>query len=110
MALMREMPVKRADQMLGESGSRMWRMHFGHLKAAHVRLCSDSVVWVGPGKVNRREGNKYLTVFAELLAMRERFVPLEKDASVWAAIAEELLQHNGHPKAIRHLAIEMSIA
>jgi transposase len=36
--LIREMPVKRAGQILGESDSRMWRMLFAHVKAAHARL------------------------------------------------------------------------
>jgi hypothetical protein len=62
---MREMPVKRADQIPGESDSRMWRM-----------LCAT------PGK----------------------------GASVWADFAAEFLRHNGHPKAIQHVAIDMSAA
>ncbi len=45
--LMREMPVKRAGQILGESDTRMWRMLFAHVKAAHARLSFDTVVWVG---------------------------------------------------------------
>jgi hypothetical protein len=32
------MPVKRAGQILGESDTRMWRMLFAHVKAAHARL------------------------------------------------------------------------
>jgi transposase len=36
--LMREMRVKRAGQILGESDTRMWRMLFAHVKAAHARL------------------------------------------------------------------------
>ncbi|MEY3535253.1 MAG: hypothetical protein RLZZ582_829 [Verrucomicrobiota bacterium] len=35
---MREMPVKRAGEILGESDSRMWRMLFAHVKAAYERL------------------------------------------------------------------------
>ncbi len=33
-----------------------------------------------------------------------------KDARVWEAFAEELLKHNGHPKAITQAAIDMSPA
>ena len=42
--LMREMPVKRAGQILGESDTRMWRMLFAHVKAAYERLSFDNVV------------------------------------------------------------------
>jgi transposase len=108
--LMREMPVKRAGQILGESDTRMWRMLFTHVKAAHARLSFDNVVWVGADEMNRRKGHNYLTVFADLMAKRVLFATPGKDASVWAAFAEELLRHNGHPKAIHHVAIDTSAA
>jgi len=41
---MREMPVKRAGQILGETDSRMRRMLFAHDKAAHTRLSVANVV------------------------------------------------------------------
>ena len=110
LTLMREMPVKRAGQILGESDSRMWRMLFAHVKAAHDRLSFDNVVWVGADEMNRRKGHNYLTVFADLLAKRVLFATPGKDASVWEAFAAELLRHNGHPKAIRRVAIDMSAA
>jgi hypothetical protein len=93
---MREMPVKRAGQILGESDSRMQRMLFAHVKAAQARLSFDNVVWVGADEMNRRKGHNYLTVFADLLAKRVLFATLGKDASVWEAFAAELLRHNGH--------------
>jgi transposase len=110
LTLMREMPVKRAGQILGESDTRMWRMLFAHVKAAHARLSFDNVVWVGADEMNRRKGHNYLTVFADLLAKRVLFATPGKDASVWEAFAGELLRHNGHPKAIQYVAIDMSPA
>jgi transposase len=66
-ALIREMPVKRAGQILGESDTRMRQMLFAHVKAAHARLSFDNVVWVGADEMNRRKGHNYLTVFADLV-------------------------------------------
>ena len=108
MTLMREMPVKRAGQILRESDTRMWRMLFRHVKAAYERLSFDNVVWVGADEMNRRKGRNYRTVFADLVAKRVLFVTPGIDAAVWEAFAEELLRHNGHPKAIQHVAIDMS--
>ena len=110
LTLMREMPVKRAGEILGESDSRMWRMLFAHVKAAYERLSFENVVWVGADEMNRRKGHNYLTVFADLVAKRVLFATPGKDASVWEAFAGELLRHNGHPKAIRYAAIDMSVA
>jgi transposase len=106
--LMLEMLVKRASQILGESDTRMWRLLFAHVKAAYERLSFDTELWVGADKMNRRKGHKYLTVFTDLVANRVLFATPGKDASVWAAFAAELLRHNGHPKAIQHVAIDMS--
>ena len=110
LTLMREMPVKRAGQILGESDSRMWRMLFAHVKAAHARLSFENVVWVGADEMNRRKGHNYLTVFADLMTKRVLFATPGKDASVWETFSAELLRHNGHPKAIQHVAIDMSAA
>jgi transposase len=109
--LMREMPVKRAGQILGESDTRMWRMLFAHVKAAYARLSFGKVVWVGADEMNRRRNeHNYPTVFADLMTKRVHFARRCLGASVWAAFAEELLRHNGHPKAIQHVAIDMSAA
>jgi transposase len=45
-----------------------------------------------------------------LMTKRGPFATPGKDASVWEAFAAELLRHNGHPKAIQHVAIDMSAA
>jgi hypothetical protein len=54
-ALMREMPVKRAGQIFGENNSGMWRMLFAHLRAAHSRLSFNHVVSVEAYELNRRK-------------------------------------------------------
>ena len=48
--------MKRAGQILGESDTRMWRMLFAHVKAAHARLSFDTVVWVGAGRLRSTHG------------------------------------------------------
>ena len=110
LTLMREVPVKHAGQILGESDTRMWRMLFAHVKAAYERLSFDNVVRVGADEMNRRKGHNYLTVFADLMTKRVLFATPGKDALVWGAFAGELLRHNGHPKAIQYVAIDMSPA
>ena len=70
----------------------------------------DTGVWVGADEMNRLEGHNYLTVFADLLAMRVLFATCGKDASIWEAFAAELLGDNWHPKAIQYVAIDMSAA
>jgi transposase len=69
-------------------------------------------MWSGLGadEMNRRKGHNYLTVFVDLAAKRVLLATEGKDASVWERFAEQLLAHNGHPKAITQIAIDMSPA
>jgi transposase len=110
LTLMREMPVKRAGEILGETDSRMCRILFAHVNTAYERLRFENVVWVGANEMNRLKGHNYLTVFADLVAKRVLFASPGKDASVCEAFAGELQRHNGHPKAIRYAALDMSVA
>jgi transposase len=85
-------------------------MLFLHVEAGYRALEMSEVVWIGADEMNRRKGHNYITVFADLLARRVIFATEGKDAQVWEAFAEELLKHNGHPKAITQAAIDMSPA
>lgn len=110
LTLMREMPVKKAGEILGETDHKLWRALFAHVDAAWADLSWEEVVWVGADEMNRRKGHNYLTVFVDLVARRVLLAVEGKDASTWERFAEQLGQHNGHPKAITQVAIDMSPA
>jgi transposase len=110
LTLMREMPVSKAGEILGETDQKLWRALFAHVEAAWAELSWEDVVWVGADEMNRRKGHNYLTVFVDLQAKRVLLAVEGKDAGVWERFAEQLGQHNGHPKAIRQVAIDMSPA
>lgn len=110
LTLMREMPVKRAGEILKETDPRLWRMLFAHVEASHAQQSMENVVWVGADEMNRRKGHDYLTVFADLVEKRVLFAVPGKDFSTFEAFATELINHNGHPKAITQIAIDMSAA
>lgn len=110
LTLMREMPVKKAGEILGESDQKLWRALFAHVDAAWADLSWENVVWVGADEMNRKKGHNYLTVFVDLVAKRVLLAVEGKDASVWERFSEQLGKHNGHPKAITQIAIDMSPA
>lgn len=110
LTLMREMPVKKAGEILGETDQKLWRMLFAHVDAAWAELSWEDVVWVGADEMNRKKGHNYLTVFVDLQAKRVLLAVEGKDAGTWERFAAELGRHNGHPKAIRQVAIDMSPA
>ena len=110
LVLAREMPVSKAGEILGENDQRLWRMLFAHVEAAHEQLSMEEVVWVGADEMNRRKGHNYVTVFVDLQAKRVLFATEGKDSTTWEAFANALLEHNGHPKAVTQVAIDMSPA
>lgn len=110
LTLLREMPVKKAGEILGETDQRLWRMLHAHVEAARARSDWSEVVWVGADEMNRKKGHNYVTVFADLVQKRVLFGTEGKDAGVWERFAQELQAHNGHPKAVTQVAIDMSPA
>ena len=110
LTLMREMPVKTAGEILGETDQRLWRMLHAHVDTARARADWSEVVMVGADEMSCKKGHHYVTVFADLGEKRVLWGVEGKDASVWEAFAQELGAHNGHPKAITQVAIDMSPA
>ena len=110
LTLMREMPVKRAADILGEGDTRLWRMLFAHVQEAHAALDFSTVVNLAVDEMNLRKGHEYLTVFADLEERRVLFATEGKDGSTFGAFAAELLRHNGHPHAIRRVAMDLRAA
>ena len=110
LTLMREMPVQKAGEILGETDQKLWRALFAHVDAAWAELSWENVVWVGADEMNRKKGHNYLTVFVDLVARRVLLAVEGKDGTVWERFSEQLLKHNGHPKAITQIAIDMSPA
>jgi len=110
LTLAREMPVSKAGEILGITDHKLWRILFAHVDAAWADLSWESVVWVGADEMNRRKGHNYLTVFVDLQVKRVLLAVEGKDAGVWETFAGELVKHNGHPKAITQVAIDMSPA
>ncbi len=110
LTLMREMPVKKAGEILGETDQKSWRMRFAQVDAAWKELSWEQVIWVGADEMNRKKGHNYLTGFVDWQAKRVRLAVEGKDAGVWERFAAELGNHNGHPRAVRRVAMDMSPA
>jgi transposase len=110
LTLAREMPVSKAGEILGITDHRLWRILFAHVDAAWSDLSWENMIWVGADEMNRRKGHNHLTVFVDLQAKRVLLAVEGKDAGVWESFVKELAKHNGHPKAITQVAIDMSPA
>ena len=108
--LMRQMPVAAVARHVGETETRLWRMLKAQVAAAYPKVDWSGVVCVGCDELNVRKGQHYVSVFCDLIGKRVLFATPGKDKRVWESFVGELDRHNGHPRAITEVSIDMSPA
>jgi transposase len=108
--LLREMPVNKVAELVGETDTRLWRMLFRQVDAAYAEADFSNVCCVGVDEMCVRKGREYISVFADLLAKRVLFATEGIEARTWVQFVEALEKHNGHAHAITQVSMDMSRA
>lgn len=108
--LMREMPMSKVAELMGETDTRLWRMLFRQVDAAYAEADFSNVCCVGVDELSVRKGHEYVSVFADLVRKRVLFATEGKDHSVWEAFVTALEAHNGHRHALTQVSMDMSPA
>jgi transposase len=108
--LMREMPMSKVAETVGETDTRLWRMLFRQVDAAYAEADFSNVCCVGVDEMSLRKGHEYLSVFADLVRKRVLFATEGKDHTTWLRFVEALEQHNGHRHSITQVSMDMSAA
>ena len=108
--LAREMPIKRAALMAGETDTRFWRLLDAHVKAARAADDHGAVSCVGVDEMNVRKGQQYLTIFADLEKRRVLLGVEGKDAGAWEKFVADLARHRGSAHTITEVSMDMSAA
>ena len=110
LVLMREMPMSRVAEIVGQTDTRLWRMLFRQVDAAYTEADFSQVCCVGVDEMSVHKGHEYVSVFADLVARRVLFATEGKDRGTWLSFVEALEQHNGHRHAITQASMDMSQA
>jgi transposase len=108
--LMREMPVSKVGELVGETDTRLWRMLFRQVDAAYAEADFSNVCCIGVDELNVRKGQEYISVFADLVRRRVLFASEGKDKETWLRFVDALEKHNGHRHAITQASMDMSVA
>jgi len=108
--LLREMSVAATARALGEHDTRLWRLLHAHVAAAYPKVDFSTVTCVGCDEMSVRKGHRYISVFCDLVGKRVLFACSGRDSGAWEKFAQALGEHNGHPRAITHVSIDMSPA
>jgi transposase len=108
--LMREMPMSKVAEVVGETDTRLWRMLFRQVDAAYAEADFSNVCCVGVDEMSVRKGHEYVSVFADLVKKRVVFAAEGKDHTTWEAFVAALEAHNGHRHALTQVSMDMSPA
>jgi transposase len=108
--LAREMAVSEAAETLGIQDTRLWRVLTHYVDKAHAIADWSKLVRVGMDETSRRKGHRYVTCFADLDNGNLLYMTEGRDAATVGAFAAELTAHQGSPKAIEEVAMDMSPA
>jgi transposase len=108
--LMREMPMSKVGEVVGETDTRLWRMLFRQVDAAYAETDFSNVCCVGVDELSVRKGHEYISVFADLVRKRVLFATEGRDHSVWLDFVAALEKHNGHRHSITQASMDMSQA
>jgi transposase len=108
--LMREMPMSKVGEVVGETDTRLWRMLFRQVDAAYAEADFSNVCCVGVDELSVRKGHEYISVFADLVRKRVLFATEGRDHSVWLDFVAALEKHNGHRHSITQASMDMSQA
>jgi len=108
--LLREMPVAKVAELVGETDTRLWRMIFAHVDAAYARKDMSEVTQVGVDEMSLRKGREYLTIFADLKEKAVLFATEGRDKETWKAFIQEWEKHEGHRHQLTCVSMDMSKA
>jgi transposase len=108
--LMREMPMSKVAEAVGETDTRLWRMLFRQVDAAYAEADFSNVCCVGVDEMSVRKGHEYISVFADLVRKRVLFATAGKDQETWLKFVAALEEHNGHRQSPTQVSMDMSPA
>lgn len=106
--LAREMAVSEAAETLGIQDTRLWRMLTHYVDKAHAGTDWSKLVRVGVDETSRRKGHRYVSCFVDLDSGNLLYMIEGRDATTAGAFAVEVTGHQGSPRAITELAMDMS--
>jgi transposase len=109
-ALVSEMPVRAAAEIVGEHDTRLWRVLHHYVDEARVRSSHAGVVKVGIDETSSKRGQDYVSLFVDLDGPRVTFATPGRDASTVERFAGDLTVHGGDPGAVAEVCTDMSQA
>ncbi|MEG1571808.1 MAG: ISL3 family transposase [Clostridia bacterium] len=110
LTMAKAMPVKEIARITGEHDTRLWRIIRRYVGDAYNEKDMCAVNAVGIDETSVQKGHKYISVFADMEAREVLYCTTGKGASTIGMFKEALTKHNGAPRNIKELSMDMSPA
>ncbi len=110
MALVREMPVNAAAEILGEHDTRLWRVIEHYVKSSRAQADFSEVQRVGMDETSAKRGHEYISLFFDMDQRRLLFATEGRDHETVLAFTEDLKEHKGDPENVTAASLDMSQA
>lgn len=110
MALLAEMPVRAAAELVGEHDTRLWRVLHHYVQRARAQTSHEGVRSVGIDETSARRGHDYISLFVDLAVPRVLFATPGHDHSTLERFAQDLRAHGGDPDRVGDVCSDMSPA
>jgi transposase len=110
MTMAPHMSVSAMARIVGEHDTRLWRVIQHYVDSARADRDDSQVRRVGMDETASRRGHSYISLFVDMDVPRVLFATEGKDATTVARFGQDLLDHGGHPDAIREVCSDMSAA
>lgn len=110
MLLCEAMPVKEADELLGESDTRLWRLVAHCVEAAHAQRDWPQVRRLMIDETSAREGHQYVTSVVDVDTRELLFMAEGREGASVAAFVAELRAHGAEPEQISLVSMDMGPA
>jgi transposase len=104
------MPVAKVAAMTREHDTRIWRVLEHHVQAARDQQDFSAVTKVGMDETSARQGQDYVSIFADMMAGRVLFATEGRNFDTVARFAADLAEHGGDPNNVTDTSSDMSTA
>lgn len=110
LTFIREMPIKRVEEIMNVDDNKLWRLAETYVNEARSREDYSEVREIGIDETAMRRGHDYVTIVVDLGQRKTIFVTPGKNAEAVDKFRDDLIAHNGSPRNIEAASIDMSPA
>lgn len=110
LTLVKEMPVSKIAELVGEHDTRIWRILHFHISKAYAMKDFRGLSQIGIDETSTRKGHKYVSIFVDMIKREVVYATQGKDESTIQRFCEEIANHNTSSENIKNISIDMSTA